>query len=206
MRPCIQLLWFKLSPCTTLRLFVAIALSEPKCNFCASCQSVVRLVQRLDDAAFVLLAFMQFSRQHLWLCPQARTKSWHVACPSVCNKAIMAQLVSTSNGCPQLLPTQRSSQVAGSPSLRQRTTYSSDLHARTVGVRRIVTKATHAPNFVSDGTSLWQWRRTQLCKIAMFTGPALSIPLADPIMSLVDTVCVGQVPKGVVCVTFVTWI
>ena len=157
-------------------------------------------IQRLDDAAFTLLASMQLSRQHLWLCPQARTKSWHVASPSVCNKAITTQLVSTSKGSAELL-TQRSGLFAGSSSLRQRSTYSSELHARSVGVRRIITKATNAPNFVSDGTSLWQWRKTQLWKIALFTGPALSIPLADPIMSLVDTVCVGQVPERVVSVT-----
>lgn len=157
-------------------------------------------IQRLDDAAFTLLASMQFSRQHLWLCPQARTKSWQVACPYVCHKAITAQLVSTSNGSPELL-SQRSGLFAGSSSLRQRSTYSSDLHARPVGMRRIVTKAIDAPNFVSDGTTLWQWRKTQLWKIALFTGPALSIPLADPIMSLVDTVCVGQVPEQIVFVT-----
>lgn len=48
-----------------------------------------------------------------------------------------------------------------------------------------------APRF--GESDIWQWRKAQLHKIAMFTGPALSIPLADPIMSLVDTVCVGQV-------------
>ena len=28
--------------------------------------------------------------------------------------------------------------------------------------------------------------------ILVFAGPALSIPLGDPLMSLVDTVCIGQ--------------
>lgn len=59
--------------------------------------------------------------------------------------------------------------------------------------RTFVTKAAvlEAPAF--GESDIWQWRKAQLRKIAMFTGPALSIPLADPIMSLVDTVCVGQV-------------
>ena len=64
---------------------------------------------------------------------------------------------------------------------------------RAVDTRTFVTKAAvlEAPAF--GESDIWQWRKAQLRKIAMFTGPALSIPLADPIMSLVDTVCVGQV-------------
>ena len=38
----------------------------------------------------------------------------------------------------------------------------------------------------------WEARMAMLKTIVMFAGPALSIPLGDPLMSLVDTVCVGQ--------------
>lgn len=38
----------------------------------------------------------------------------------------------------------------------------------------------------------WQARLAMLKTIVLFAGPALSIPLGDPLMSLVDTVCVGQ--------------
>ena len=60
-------------------------------------------------------------------------------------------------------------------------------------VRRIVTRAASVDVPAFDEKGLWPWRRAQLRRIAAFTGPALSIPLADPIMSLVDTVCIGQV-------------
>ncbi len=64
---------------------------------------------------------------------------------------------------------------------------------KAVDTRSVMTRAAmlDAPRF--GESDIWQWRKAQLHKIAMFTGPALSIPLADPIMSLVDTVCVGQV-------------
>lgn len=75
----------------------------------------------------------------------------------------------------------------------QRSLYNKESHANTLGHRRVVTKAAVFAESVSDESSMWQWRKAQLCKIGMFAGPALSIPLADPIMSLVDTVCIGQV-------------
>jgi len=37
-----------------------------------------------------------------------------------------------------------------------------------------------------------QWRWQTLARIFAFAGPALVIPLADPIMSFVDTLCVGR--------------
>ena len=40
--------------------------------------------------------------------------------------------------------------------------------------------------------SPWEWQKREIGKILRFSLPALSIPLADPIMSLVDSVCVGQ--------------
>ena len=60
-------------------------------------------------------------------------------------------------------------------------------------VRRVVTRAASVDIPAFDENGIWPWRRAQLGRIAAFTGPALSIPLADPIMSLVDTVCIGQV-------------
>ena len=64
---------------------------------------------------------------------------------------------------------------------------------RTVDSRNVVTKAAQVDVPAFNETDIWQWRQAQLWQIAKFTGPALSIPLADPIMSLVDTVCVGRV-------------
>ena len=40
---------------------------------------------------------------------------------------------------------------------------------------------------------VWRWRRQLLGNVARFAGPALCIPLADPLMSLIDSVAVGQV-------------
>ncbi|KAJ1477849.1 hypothetical protein T484DRAFT_1819854 [Baffinella frigidus] len=37
-----------------------------------------------------------------------------------------------------------------------------------------------------------KWRRRELGRIVKLALPALSIPLADPIMSLVDSVCIGR--------------
>ena len=67
------------------------------------------------------------------------------------------------------------------------------LSRATVDTRSVVTRASAVSPPVFGVSDIWQWRKAQLQKIALFTGPALSIPLADPIMSLVDTVCVGQV-------------
>mmetsp|Transcript_37710 Transcript_37710/g.103626 ORF Transcript_37710/g.103626 Transcript_37710/m.103626 type:complete len:543 (+) Transcript_37710:63-1691(+) len=36
------------------------------------------------------------------------------------------------------------------------------------------------------------WRRRELRRIIAFAGPALTIPLADPLMTLIDTICVGR--------------
>ena len=41
-------------------------------------------------------------------------------------------------------------------------------------------------------TDRFAWRKREVGNIVRFSLPALSIPLADPIMSLVDSVCVGQ--------------
>ena len=183
----------------TTRLLVAITPSRWSKD--ATYVLVVRPLysQRLDDAAFVLLAFMQFSRQHKSLCPQARPKLWQVVCPFVCNKRIKAQPV-VGNMCHESPLDQRSSNIVHQ-SLRSRSPHSVARYARSVGIGRIVTRAASAPDVVFDKNGLWQWRKAQLYKIAIFTGPALSIPLADPIMSLVDTVCIGQVLKGVAFVT-----
>ena len=39
----------------------------------------------------------------------------------------------------------------------------------------------------------WGARAVLFRQILLFTGPALSIPLGDPLMSLIDTICIGQV-------------
>lgn len=38
----------------------------------------------------------------------------------------------------------------------------------------------------------WEYRRRTGVALFSFLGPALTIPLADPLMSLVDTVCIGR--------------
>ena len=43
-----------------------------------------------------------------------------------------------------------------------------------------------------DAGSAWQYRRDTSKQMLRFMGPALLLPLADPLMSLVDTVCIGQ--------------
>ena len=47
------------------------------------------------------------------------------------------------------------------------------------------------PNDGND-VSVWEWRKREAGNIMRFAIPALSIPLADPVMSLVDAICVGQ--------------
>ena len=58
-------------------------------------------------------------------------------------------------------------------------------------------RASVAPNpevGPKDGNdvSVWEWRKREAGNIMRFAIPALSIPLADPVMSLVDAICVGQ--------------
>lgn len=43
-----------------------------------------------------------------------------------------------------------------------------------------------------EDSALWPWRWRLLLQIARFGLPALSIPLADPMMGLVDTLCIAQ--------------
>lgn len=39
----------------------------------------------------------------------------------------------------------------------------------------------------------WAWRIDKACMMLRFIGPALILPLADPLMSVIDTICVGKV-------------
>lgn len=70
---------------------------------------------------------------------------------------------------------------------------SAPLYGKKVDTWGVVTRSAVLDSPIFADSDIWHWRKAQLQKIAMFTGPALSIPLADPIMSLVDTVCIGQV-------------
>ena len=45
----------------------------------------------------------------------------------------------------------------------------------------------------SSEVGTWPWRRKLALRILAFAAPAISMPLADPLMSLVDTICIGQV-------------
>lgn len=47
--------------------------------------------------------------------------------------------------------------------------------------------------FQESSSRLWKWRGLQARRILQFAGPALSIPLADPLMSTIDAICIGQV-------------
>ena len=65
---------------------------------------------------------------------------------------------------------------------------------RTCGLLACRAGAAEAPGDEAlSADSVWRWRTTQLRRIIYFSLPALSIPLADPLMSLVDTICIGQV-------------
>lgn len=44
----------------------------------------------------------------------------------------------------------------------------------------------------------WNWKLNTLQRMLLFMGPALIIPLGDPLMTLTDTVFIGQV-RGRVC-------
>ena len=46
--------------------------------------------------------------------------------------------------------------------------------------------------FPADTDPIWSWRRQMVARMLAFIGPAMFIPLADPLMSVVDTVTVGQ--------------
>lgn len=52
-------------------------------------------------------------------------------------------------------------------------------------------KNTRLPS--SSDVGSWPWRRRLVKRILLFAAPAISMPLADPLMSLVDTICIGQV-------------
>ena len=58
-----------------------------------------------------------------------------------------------------------------------------------------IPSASYEP-FSTDRSSLWRWRKCTAQRILLFAGPALSIPLADPLMSLIDSICIGQVGAG----------
>merc|ERR1712216_393298 len=45
---------------------------------------------------------------------------------------------------------------------------------------------------VDSPEDLWIWRKKLLWRLVAFVIPALSITLADPLMSLVDTLCIGR--------------
>lgn len=145
---------------------------------------------------------MQLSQQHPWL-GQLRPTSWQAVRPLVPNKRSHSKPFIGSL-CINLLGCNRSYEFAGHTDLCRRSLHSKERHANPVGLRRIVTRASGSPTFASE-SSLWEWRKVQLHKIAMFAGPALSIPLADPIMSLVDTVCVGQVNWQRSLLTYPNW-
>lgn len=46
--------------------------------------------------------------------------------------------------------------------------------------------------FPDESEPLWSWRGKMLGTMLKFLGPALFLPLADPLMSVVDTVAIGQ--------------
>ena len=54
------------------------------------------------------------------------------------------------------------------------------------------TDSTAVSIFPNDTDPIWSWRRKMVAKMLTFIGPAMFIPLADPLMSVVDTVTVGQ--------------
>ena len=57
--------------------------------------------------------------------------------------------------------------------------------------------ATSTPKGVSPSQDGYAWRKRvqQAKRILFFAGPALSIPLADPAMQLMDSIIIGQVTQ-----------
>ncbi len=49
-----------------------------------------------------------------------------------------------------------------------------------------------------DSQAAQAWRQQTMREVAQFIGPALLIPLGDPLMSVVDTVAIGQASRGTV--------
>lgn len=47
-----------------------------------------------------------------------------------------------------------------------------------------------------DGEGAWGWRARTMGRILAFAVPALAIPLADPLLSVVDAVIIAQVRRG----------
>lgn len=39
----------------------------------------------------------------------------------------------------------------------------------------------------------WAWRKDKIASMMRFMAPALILPLADPLMSIIDTICIGKV-------------
>uniref|UniRef100_A0A061S4R5 Protein DETOXIFICATION n=1 Tax=Tetraselmis sp. GSL018 TaxID=582737 RepID=A0A061S4R5_9CHLO len=81
----------------------------------------------------------------------------------------------------------RSSETSLCEAAEEKTT---DKEDRTSVENDSLAKATSI--FPSEEDSIWTWRRKMLWTILKFIGPALFIPLSDPLMSVVDTVTVGQ--------------
>jgi hypothetical protein len=48
-----------------------------------------------------------------------------------------------------------------------------------------------------SGSYSLEWKLDKLREMAVFMLPALTIPLAEPVMSMVDTICIGQVRGSV---------
>lgn len=64
--------------------------------------------------------------------------------------------------------------------------------------RFVATDAFAQPLEEDDGgmatsRAAWAWRTDKARMMLRFIGPALILPLADPLMSVIDTICVGKV-------------
>jgi hypothetical protein len=79
--------------------------------------------------------------------------------------------------------TQRSARTRRSPDLRSKSMELGEVSAASPGVSAQEEAAAKA-----------KWRRKQTWNIIAFSLPALSIVLVDPLMTLLDTVLIGQVP------------
>jgi Na+-driven multidrug efflux pump len=46
---------------------------------------------------------------------------------------------------------------------------------------------------MSTPEAAWAWRTDKIMSMLRFMAPAMILPLADPLMSIIDTICIGKV-------------
>lgn len=82
------------------------------------------------------------------------------------------------------------------PGVKARAAYTSCCHITESSHPRSRSTSTRlhcSTSAAAPGNEEWEWKVSTVKRILAFMGPALIIPLGDPLMSLTDTVFMGQV-------------